>query len=101
MEQTRTLFLALSTRQNLANVPPLLQHMKPCDKLVWLESERAAANGWTVGAESVLRDRGLTGQERLQIGASLDDIQQAVAAGLPGQQHSAQPMSLPTGDGSS
>lgn len=53
------LFVALTTEQNIANLPPILELGDPRrDKVVWLDSPRAARLCWSVGIQQVLEGRG-------------------------------------------
>lgn len=48
------LFVVVSTGQNVANLPPLLEHGRPGDRVGWVESNEALARKWSAGARSVL-----------------------------------------------
>lgn len=73
----KQLFIALSTGQNIANVLPLLERAQPTDRIMWLESPLAAAQGWSNAAMQLLGDYGYAEQRRHAIGS--DDLA-AVAA---------------------
>lgn len=51
------LFVAVATAQNAANLPPIIEMAEPGDKVLWLESARAHAQGWADGARVVLDQR--------------------------------------------
>jgi hypothetical protein len=53
----KVVFAAISTDQATANLPPILEVATPGDEVVWLESERARANGLTKGPAQVLAAR--------------------------------------------
>jgi hypothetical protein len=53
------LFVVVSTGQNVANLPPLLEHAEPGDKVVWVESAPARRGRWSAGARGVLERLGL------------------------------------------
>jgi hypothetical protein len=74
MNQSR-LFIAVSTGQKIANLPPILEHAEPGDEVLWIESDRAAAAGWTEPAAAVLRKAGLVVLPPLRVTDS-DDPEQ-------------------------
>ncbi len=53
------LFVLVSTGQNVANLPPVLEHAEPGDHVVWVESPQAESGNWSAGASAVLRRSGL------------------------------------------
>ena len=53
----KTLFIAVSTGQMLANVAPIINFGKKNDSVVWIESELAKKNKWADGATKVLTER--------------------------------------------
>jgi len=55
----RNLFVAVSTDQNVANLPPILQYAGRGDWVIWLESEEARNECWRWGSEKVLHRRGI------------------------------------------
>ena len=38
---SKQLFVVVSTGQNVANLPPLLEHAREGDEVLWIESEAA------------------------------------------------------------
>ncbi|MFY9179917.1 MAG: hypothetical protein WAO12_09105, partial [Venatoribacter sp.] len=65
-----TLYIAISTGQNVANIPPIIEQMQPQDSLVWLETSYAHNKEWTQGAFEVLKQRGLKDQRIINIGST-------------------------------
>lgn len=51
-------FLVVSTGQNVANLPPILEFGEAGDRVVWIESPEARDRNWSEGARGVLHDRG-------------------------------------------
>lgn len=51
-----SLFLAISTANNIANVIPIIELVKPGDAVAWLETDGAKKNQWTPNASEVLRE---------------------------------------------
>lgn len=47
-------FVLVSTGQNVANLPPLLEFANEGDEVVWIESKEASEGKWTEGARRVL-----------------------------------------------
>jgi hypothetical protein len=41
MNTAKRLFVAVSTRQQVANLPPLVEHARKGDNVVWIESREA------------------------------------------------------------
>ncbi len=48
------LFVLVSTGQNVANLPPVLERANPGDLVLWVESAFAREKKWAVGARRVL-----------------------------------------------
>ena len=46
--RARKLFIAVSTGQGIANVPPILEHAEAGDSVLWIESPMAKALGWNM-----------------------------------------------------
>lgn len=55
----RQLFVLVSTGQNVANLPPVLERAGAGDLVVWVESAVARARNWSTGARRVLEAHGL------------------------------------------
>lgn len=55
----RQAFIVVSTGQNHANLPPVLECAAPGDGVVWVESDEARRGEWSVGARQVLERHGL------------------------------------------
>lgn len=72
------LFVALSTKQNIANILPILELAEPGDRVLWIESERARKENWSDGACDVLRRYGLSDIETLPVNDDPVSIQQAL-----------------------
>lgn len=53
------LFVVVSTGQNVANLPPVLEWAEVGDWVLWVESEVAERGQWSKGAREVLHQRGL------------------------------------------
>jgi hypothetical protein len=53
------LFVLISTRQKVANIPPVLEYARPGDHVVWIESDEAVQNCWTETPQRLLESRGL------------------------------------------
>jgi hypothetical protein len=53
------LFLVVSTGQNVANLPPVLEWARPGDLVRWVESESAVRENRTAGARQILGRAGL------------------------------------------
>ncbi|MBI3391736.1 MAG: hypothetical protein HY039_00965 [Nitrospirae bacterium] len=51
---SRNIFIAVSTGQNVANLPPILELAEKGDRVLWVESRVAREQGWTAGARLVL-----------------------------------------------
>lgn len=77
-----TLFVAVATGQNVANLPPILEMGRRGDAVLWVLSPGAASGSGTTGANHVLERRGL----RILPPASVEDINvpSAVASGVLG-----------------
>lgn len=55
---SKRLFIALSTRQNIANLLPILELAEPGDAVLWIESATSVRLGWGDGAVAVLAEAG-------------------------------------------
>jgi hypothetical protein len=55
----RQAFIVVSTGQNHANLPPVLECAAAGDVVVWVESDEARHGQWSVGARRVLERHGL------------------------------------------
>jgi hypothetical protein len=53
------LFVVVSTGQNVANLPPVLERARPGDLVLWVESASATSDNRAAGARQVLRRAGL------------------------------------------
>jgi len=60
MFQYSTVFVALSTYQNIANILPILELAQFGDQVLWIESATAKKLNWSTGACHVLRQQGVT-----------------------------------------
>ncbi len=69
----RHLFVAISTGQQVANLPPILQFAEKGDAVIWLESELARAQNWSAGAIEVLAARGMGPQVRAPVDGEIND----------------------------
>ncbi|RME86618.1 MAG: hypothetical protein D6771_01540, partial [Zetaproteobacteria bacterium] len=69
----RHLFVAISTGQQVANLPPILQFAEKGDAVIWLESELARAQNWSAGAIEVLAARGMGPQLRAPVEGEIND----------------------------
>ncbi len=80
MTQQATVFVALSTGQNIANVLPILElaHPENGDQVLWIES--ATAKKWSAGAIEVLQRHGITAITTLEVSDDPASLQQALAA---------------------
>jgi hypothetical protein len=67
------LFVVVSTGQNVANLPPLLEHGAAGDRVVWVESAEARQRGWSQGAQAVLARLGFQTLPDIEV-AELDDF---------------------------
>jgi len=74
-----SLFVALSTQQNIANILPILELANPEDRILWIESETARKNNWSQGACEVLRRYGISNIETLSVDDDPASLQQALA----------------------
>lgn len=61
------LFVLVSTGQRIANLPPVLEHARPGDHVLWVESDEAARNNWTAAPRDLLERQGLFTVDTLQI----------------------------------
>ncbi len=52
-------FLVVSTGQNVANLPPVLEYAAPEDIVQWIESAEARRGNWSQGAKEVFKQFGL------------------------------------------
>lgn len=74
------LFLAVSTGQRVANLPPILECARAeRDAVVWLDSELARKSRWSEGASTVLRKRGY------QVFATKDVLDEDVLPDVPAE----------------
>src|SRR5436190_24325677 len=53
------LFVLVSTGQNVANLPPVLERANPGDLVLWVESAFAREKKWAAGARRVLAEHKL------------------------------------------
>lgn len=93
------LFVLVSTGQNVANLPPVLEHAEAGDWIVWVESDLARCQDWARGARQVLKQRGLRIVEASIAVRQINDPVQVAAACrgfLEGWKHnnSARPFAL-------
>jgi hypothetical protein len=61
------LFVLVSTRQAVANLPPVLEHARRGDFVLWVESAEARHGKWTDAARALLEDRGLVTAEVISV----------------------------------
>jgi hypothetical protein len=73
------LFVAVSTEQRVANLPPILERANRGDSFVWIESPEARSGGWAAGATDVLLRAGLQPWPAVAV-ADLNDPTQVHAA---------------------
>ena len=50
-------FIAISTRQNVANLPPILEQFQPGDEVVWLEGKQGESEARSEGIVQILQKR--------------------------------------------
>jgi hypothetical protein len=62
-----SLFVLVSTGQAVANLPPVLEHARTGDFVLWVESAEARRSNWTEAARAVLEDRGLVTAEVISV----------------------------------
>ncbi len=79
---SKRLFVVVSTGQNVANLPPLLEHAVPGDQVVWVESAEARRAFLSRGARSVLTRLGLERLPDIEI-EEVDDLEALVARSEP------------------
>jgi hypothetical protein len=77
------LFVVVSTGQNVANLPPLLEHAEQGDKVVWVESAPARRARWSEGARAVLSRLGLEVLPDDIVVEEIDDLAEMVRASGP------------------
>src|SRR5918999_4404185 len=78
------LFIVVSTGQNLANLPPILEYAKQGDAVLWVESLDAQRQRWSAGAREVLERYGLTNlPESVPVEDINDPVQIAQALDSP------------------
>lgn len=53
------LFILVSSKPKLANLPPVLELAQPGDQVLWLESDPARQRNWTAGPRLLLEQAGL------------------------------------------
>lgn len=53
------LFVLVSTGQRVANLPPVLEHARVGDHVLWVESDEARDRNWTAAPRALLEQRGL------------------------------------------
>lgn len=76
------LFVMVSTGQNVANLPPVLEMANPGDYFLWIESPKAAAEQWSSGSTAVLKSFGLIAEKPIRV-EELNDPSQIVQACKP------------------
>lgn len=86
MSTNATLFVALSTGQNIANLLPILELIESHDWVLWIESETAQSQKWSDGACKILAERGIN-VERLQITDDPSSIEPAIHNHAPLAEH--------------
>ncbi|MDW8221614.1 MAG: hypothetical protein RMJ82_01530 [Gemmatales bacterium] len=59
MGPPKRLFVAVSTGQNIANLPPILEFAGQGDLVLWLESPTASSQRWTEPAMTILKRFGI------------------------------------------
>ena len=74
------LFVLVSTGQNVANLPPVLEHAEVGDWIVWIESDLAQRQDWAGGTRQVLKQRGLRIVEASIAVRQINDPVQVAAA---------------------
>jgi len=67
MANSKQMFLAVATGQNVANAPPIIEVGRPGDRVLWIESPRAAREKWAEGATRVLQKRGFEVLEPVRV----------------------------------
>lgn len=79
MDKQTALFIIVSTGQNLANLPPLLEMAKKNDEVLWIESAASRNGNWSEGARRVISDHGLVSRpEQVEI-ANLNNPTEIIA----------------------
>lgn len=82
----RRRFIAITTGQAVANLPPILQWGEPGDGVVWLETSEARRNPWRAGASSVLERHGLAILDPVAISDDPSSIAATIGKQLGGWQ---------------
>jgi hypothetical protein len=94
------LFVLVSTRQNIANLPPLLEHANPGDSVLWIESAEARRGQWSHHARRVLQARGLVQLPAFEVDHVNDPTQVvAVCSRIISQHREAQKVYIVTNGG--
>jgi hypothetical protein len=75
------LFVLVSTGQKVANLPPVLEHSRPGDHALWVESDEAGRANWTDPPRSLLEDRGLFTADTVRVPHLNDPVSLAAALG--------------------
>lgn len=61
------LFVLVSTGQRIANLPPVLEHARPGDHVLWVASDEAERNNWTAAPRKLLERQGLFTVETVRV----------------------------------
>jgi hypothetical protein len=76
----KQLFVLVSTGQQVANLPPVLERAQTGDRVLWVESAQARARSWSAGARAVLAGAGLVNlSEDVEVDALNDPVEVARA----------------------
>jgi len=65
-------FIAVSTREQMSNIPPLLFRAEDGDVAIWLESSESIEKKWLQGVPDILEDRGIR-SIKVAIGQDIND----------------------------
>jgi hypothetical protein len=61
------LFVLVATGQRVANLPPVLEHARPGDHVLWVESAEARRGNWTAAPRALLEKRGLITADTISV----------------------------------
>jgi hypothetical protein len=71
----KQVFIVVSTGQNVANLPPVLECANAGDCVLWIESDEARQKNWSAGSRGVLERQGLLNHRDA---VEIDDINDPV-----------------------
>jgi hypothetical protein len=72
LERPQHLFVVISTGQNVANLPPILEISREGDRVLWLETKEASSERWTQPAMDVLKQFDLVNLPPVQLPSRID-----------------------------